>query len=99
MPLLHGQPEGQHAAQPTDNTSNPTAPAGAASQRTQGWEIRYTGEVFSDYDKYLDRVTLYRKRAWTCKDSGQAGLTYEQAQLSERAYQHRATGVGFSDML
>ncbi|KAJ2655461.1 hypothetical protein IWW48_005520 [Coemansia sp. RSA 1200] len=99
MPLLHGQPEGQHATQPTDNTSNPTAPTGTASQRTQGWKVRYTGEVFSDYDKYLDRIALYRKRAWTCKDSGQTGLTYEQAQLSERAYQHRATGVGFSDML
>ncbi|KAJ1768594.1 hypothetical protein IW140_005927 [Coemansia sp. RSA 1813] len=90
MPLLHGQPVDLQVAQPTDN---------GAVVRTQGWEIRYTGEVFTDYDKYLDRISFYRKPVWTCKDSGQSGLTYEQAQLSERAFQHRATGVGFSDML
>ncbi|KAJ1796296.1 hypothetical protein LPJ59_003833, partial [Coemansia sp. RSA 2399] len=89
MPLLHGKPAKPLPPQPTD--SNTT--------RTQGWEVRYTGEVFTEYEKYLDRIAYYRKPVWTCKDSGQGGLTFEQAQLSERAFQHRATGIGFSDML
>ncbi|KAJ1986496.1 hypothetical protein GGI25_001976 [Coemansia spiralis] len=88
MPLLNGQPV--ELVSQTDNASN---------SRTQAWEIRFTGEIFTDYDKYLDRMAQYRKPVWTCKESGQSNLTYEQAMLSERALQHRATGIGFSDML
>ncbi|KAJ2320400.1 hypothetical protein GGI00_006240, partial [Coemansia sp. RSA 2681] len=54
---------------------------------------------FADYDQYLDRLSFYRKPIWTCAVSGQSALTYEQAQLSERASRHRKTGIGFSDML
>ncbi|KAJ2556850.1 hypothetical protein EV175_001728 [Coemansia sp. RSA 1933] len=91
MPLLNGQ--AAEAPAPV------AAQAPGAAARTQGWEIRFTGEVFTEYDKYLERIAYYRKRVWTCKESGQGGLTFEQAQQSERAFRHGATGIGFSDML
>ncbi|KAJ2390335.1 hypothetical protein H4S02_001914 [Coemansia sp. RSA 2611] len=88
MPLLNGQP-----------VEYVQAPASVDSTRTAGWEIRFTGERFDDYDKYMDRLQLYRKPVWTCKHSGRTCLTYEQALLEERAEAHLSTGIGFSDML
>ncbi|KAJ1821265.1 hypothetical protein LPJ56_003275, partial [Coemansia sp. RSA 2599] len=67
--------------------------------RAPGWTIRYTGETFDDYEKYLDRLSFYRTPQFTCGSTGQQGLTYEQALLSERASRHITTGIGFSDML
>ncbi|KAJ2892891.1 hypothetical protein IWW38_003046, partial [Coemansia aciculifera] len=94
MPLLDGQPV--DFATPRTNVA---AAAASEQQQQQGWQIRFTGEEFSDYEQYLDRLSFYRKPIWTCSETGQPSLTYEQAQLSERAAQHSKTGVGFSDML
>ncbi|KAJ2828956.1 hypothetical protein FBU31_002806 [Coemansia sp. 'formosensis'] len=91
MPLLDGQP--------VDLPAKPSARELQQQQQQQGWQIRFTGEEFADYDQYLDRLSLYRKPIWTCAATGQNTLTYEQALLSERASSHRKTGVGFSDML
>lgn len=33
---------------------------------------------------YLNRLNLYRQRIWTCKISGKANLTYEEALVSEK---------------
>ncbi|KAJ2660043.1 hypothetical protein IW148_003974 [Coemansia sp. RSA 1199] len=87
MPLLNGQPI--ERVPPPANTNG----------RTAGWEIRFTGEKFDDYEKYIDRLTRYRKPIWTCKHTGRTCLTYEQALLEERAEAHLTTGIGFSDML
>ncbi|KAI7824029.1 hypothetical protein BX661DRAFT_186148 [Kickxella alabastrina] len=65
----------------------------------QGWQLRLTGEAFTDYEAYLDRLTFYRKPHFTCSLTGQPNLNYEQALLSERAAHHRSSGIGFSDML
>ncbi|KAI8319729.1 hypothetical protein GQ54DRAFT_278952 [Martensiomyces pterosporus] len=89
MPLLNGQVV-EPAPAPVSDVDN---------TRAQAWQIRFTGEVFDDYDRYLDRLAFYRKPIWSCKESGQSELTYEQALLSERAENHRLTGVGFSDAL
>ncbi|KAJ2340338.1 hypothetical protein IWW50_006844, partial [Coemansia erecta] len=88
MPLLNGQP-----------VERIPPPANVDNSRTSGWEIRFTGERFDDYEKYMDRLALYRKPVWTCAQSGRTCLTYEQALLEERAEAHLATGIGFSDML
>lgn len=33
--------------------------------------------------EYLRAINLYRQRVWTCKATGQGGLTYEEALTSE----------------
>ncbi|KAJ2880305.1 hypothetical protein H4R27_004802 [Coemansia aciculifera] len=91
MPLLDGQP--------VDLPATLSARELQQLPQQQGWQIRFTGEEFIDYDQYLDRLSLYRKPIWTCSVSGQSSLTYEQALLSERASNHLKTGAGFSDML
>ncbi|BAT79144.1 hypothetical protein VIGAN_02196700 [Vigna angularis var. angularis] len=48
------------------------------------FRIRFTKEVFRDYNDYLNRLNQYRKRVWTCKVTGKTGLTYEQALVSEK---------------
>ncbi|KAJ1741736.1 hypothetical protein LPJ79_001634 [Coemansia sp. RSA 1821] len=88
MPLLNGQ--AVELLPPPSNVDN---------NRTAGWEIRFTGEKFDDYDKYIERLLLYRRPIWSTADLSRSGLTYEQALLEERAQQHMATGIGFSDML
>ncbi|QCE15073.1 hypothetical protein DEO72_LG11g2081 [Vigna unguiculata] len=48
------------------------------------FQIRFTKEVFRDYNDYLNRLNQYRKRVWTCKVTGKTGLTYEEALVSEK---------------
>lgn len=51
------------------------------------YQIRFTKEIFQDYQEYLNRLILYRQRLWTCKVTGKINLTYEEALVSE----HNAT--------
>ncbi|GAV87011.1 DDT domain-containing protein/WAC_Acf1_DNA_bd domain-containing protein [Cephalotus follicularis] len=46
-------------------------------------QIRFTKEIFRDYQEYLKRINLYRQRIWTCKSSAKPNLTYEEALVSE----------------
>lgn len=46
--------------------------------------VRLTGEVFTDYDAYLEQMAHYRATKWTCSVTGRGGLTFEQALLSEQ---------------
>ncbi|KAI3435422.1 uncharacterized protein J3R85_006019 [Psidium guajava] len=48
------------------------------------FQIRFTKEIFRDYQGYLNRINLYRQRLWTCKISGKSNLTYEEALVSEK---------------
>uniref|UniRef100_A0A1D1ZJD0 DDT domain-containing protein DDB_G0282237 n=3 Tax=Anthurium amnicola TaxID=1678845 RepID=A0A1D1ZJD0_9ARAE len=48
------------------------------------YQVRFTKEIFRDYQEYLNRLNLYRQRVWTCKATGKANLTYEEALVSER---------------
>lgn len=50
----------------------------------QVFQIRFTKEIFRDYQEYLERINLYRQRVWICKVSGKTNLTYEEALVSER---------------
>eukprot|EP00250_Pteridium_aquilinum_P009835 c18970_g1_i1 orf=191-1018(+) len=45
--------------------------------------VRFTGEVFRKYEEYLEKITLYRQKVWTCKVTGKMNLTFEEALLSE----------------
>lgn len=48
------------------------------------FQVRFTKEIFKDYEEYLKRINLYRLRVWTCKVTGKSNLTYEEALVSER---------------
>ncbi|KAF0932163.1 hypothetical protein E2562_008694 [Oryza meyeriana var. granulata] len=47
------------------------------------FQIRFTREIFRDYQDYINRLNLYRQRVWTCKISGKSNLTFEEALVSE----------------
>ncbi|EOA20042.1 hypothetical protein CARUB_v10000316mg [Capsella rubella] len=48
------------------------------------YQVRLTKEIFRDYQLYLKRLNLYRKRVWTCKSTGKTSLSYEEALESEK---------------
>ncbi|XP_074292949.1 uncharacterized protein LOC141619826 [Silene latifolia] len=48
------------------------------------FQIRFTKEIFRDYQAYLKRINLYRQRVWTCKVTLKGNLTYEEALVSEQ---------------
>lgn len=54
------------------------------------FEVRFTKEIFRDYQEYLNRLNLYRRRVWTCKVSGKSNLTYEEALVSEQRAAEKA---------
>nr|CAB3484577.1 unnamed protein product [Digitaria exilis] len=43
------------------------------------FQIRFTKEIFRDYQEYLNRLNLYRQKVWSCELSGKSNLTYEEA--------------------
>ena len=51
--------------------------------------MRATGELFKDYEEYLNALLDYQARRWSCAVSGKGKLTYEEAQLSEKNAQRR----------
>ncbi|KAJ4964333.1 hypothetical protein NE237_024272 [Protea cynaroides] len=48
------------------------------------FQVRFTKEIFRDYQGYLHRINLYRRRVWTCKVTGKTNFTYEEALVSEQ---------------
>ncbi|KAK4791044.1 hypothetical protein SAY86_031457 [Trapa natans] len=48
------------------------------------YQIRFTKEIFHDYQDYVNRINLYRQRLWSCKVTGKSNLTYEEAMVSEK---------------
>ncbi|KAI4962512.1 hypothetical protein ZWY2020_031033, partial [Hordeum vulgare] len=54
------------------------------------FQVRFTKEIFRDYQEYLNRLNLYRKRVWTCNVSGKSNLTYEEALVSEQRAAEKA---------
>ncbi|KAI5081067.1 hypothetical protein GOP47_0004250 [Adiantum capillus-veneris] len=47
------------------------------------FQVRFTKEIFTDYEEYLKHINLYKQRVWTCKVTGKSNLTYEEALESE----------------
>ncbi|KAK9011880.1 hypothetical protein V6N11_039955 [Hibiscus sabdariffa] len=48
------------------------------------YRVRFTKEIFRDYQEYLNQINLYRERIWMCKSTGKSNLTYEEALVSEK---------------
>ena len=49
----------------------------------QVWLISETGEVFSFYDKYLNRLEYYKQKQFTCEITGHGNLDFFEAYRSE----------------
>ncbi|KAG0322830.1 hypothetical protein BGZ99_003142 [Dissophora globulifera] len=45
--------------------------------------MRFTNEIFTTYEDYINRFFFYRQKTWQCETTGKSGLTYEQALESE----------------
>uniref|UniRef100_A0A0A9D0T1 DDT domain-containing protein n=1 Tax=Arundo donax TaxID=35708 RepID=A0A0A9D0T1_ARUDO len=54
------------------------------------FQVRFTKEIFRDYQEYLNRLNFYRQRVWTCKVSGKTNLTYEEALVWEQRAAEKA---------
>lgn len=63
-----------------------TSPSGdgEADESQEFWQIRFTKEIYDDYEQYFQRIQLYRRPIWTCTLTGTRGLTFEEALVSER---------------
>jgi ferredoxin-NADP reductase len=54
------------------------------NESVECWQIRFTKEIYDDYEQYFQRLQNYRRPIWACSITGNKGLTFEQALLSER---------------
>ncbi|CAO2651643.1 Nn.00g042130.m01.CDS01 [Neocucurbitaria sp. VM-36] len=50
---------------------------------TEVWVIEETGEVFVDYEKYLNRYDFYQQKSFTCESTGHSNYTFFEAKESE----------------
>ena len=60
------------------------------AQGDKCFRVRFTGEVFSDYDAYADTWLGYVAREWSCSLSGKKNLTFEEAAISEKLLKAQA---------
>jgi hypothetical protein len=60
------------------------------AQEDKCFRMRFTGEVFLDYDSYADAWLNYIARDWSCGVSGKKNLTFEEAAISEKALKAQA---------
>ncbi|KAI8993270.1 ATP-utilizing chromatin assembly and remodelling N-terminal-domain-containing protein [Pilobolus umbonatus] len=58
-------------------------------KRKEVWYLRFTNEVFTNYEDYINKLTLYQQSIWECEVTGRQNLTYEQALESERGEVNR----------
>eukprot|EP00210_Caulerpa_lentillifera_P007254 g6940.t1 len=75
MPLLNGEPY----------ILRDLLPSGLKNEK-EVWLVRATGELFTDYETYLNRVRQYNEPIWTCSKTQRSGLTYIQAANSEASF-------------
>ena len=47
--------------------------------KTKVFPIRFTDEIFTEYDAYCQRLDFYRLPKFSCKYTGKSGLNYEHA--------------------
>ncbi|KAF9427188.1 hypothetical protein BGZ94_005333 [Podila epigama] len=51
--------------------------------KTPVYVMRFTNEIFTSYEDYVNRYFFYKQKTWQCETTGKSGLTYEQALESE----------------
>ncbi|KAG9247244.1 hypothetical protein BJ878DRAFT_477537 [Calycina marina] len=49
------------------------------------WHITQTGEIFMEYELYLNRMDFYKQRRFICQITGHSGLNFFEALKSELA--------------
>ncbi|KAF9955385.1 hypothetical protein BGZ70_010259 [Mortierella alpina] len=52
-------------------------------KNTPVYVMRFTNEIFTTYEDYINRFFFYRQKTWQCETTGKSGLTYEEALESE----------------
>ncbi|KAI9475445.1 MAG: ATP-utilizing chromatin assembly and remodelling N-terminal-domain-containing protein [Benjaminiella poitrasii] len=62
-----------------------TIPYDPKRKRKEVWYLRSTNEVFTNYESYINRLTLYNQAVWECEATGRKNLTYKQALESEKS--------------
>ncbi|KAF9437302.1 hypothetical protein BGZ76_001308 [Entomortierella beljakovae] len=45
--------------------------------------MRFTNEIFTNYEDYINRYFFYQQKNWQCETTGKSGLTFEEALESE----------------
>ncbi|KAL6864303.1 ATP-utilizing chromatin assembly and remodelling N-terminal domain-containing protein [Trichoderma novae-zelandiae] len=60
-------------------------PAEVEDDDTEVWHIPQTGEIFTSYEDYLNRMDFYKQRRFNDEITGHSGLTFFEAYTSERA--------------
>ncbi|KAG2193757.1 hypothetical protein INT47_005038 [Mucor saturninus] len=68
----------------------PNIPYDPKRKRKEVWYLRFTNEVFTSYESYINKLTLYHQPIWECEATGRQNLTYEQALESEKTEHDRA---------
>ncbi|KAJ3082897.1 hypothetical protein HK102_001398 [Quaeritorhiza haematococci] len=63
----------------------PVPDSSDVTPKQEVYQIRFTGEIFTDYEQYFARYNLYRHPIWTCEATGRTSLTYEEALMSEHS--------------
>lgn len=82
MPLLNGQPWQPSAPLPPE-----------AAPEEEVFYLKLTGEVFGDYETYLNRLAQLRCRQFSCVHTGKTNLSYEQALREEEKARSLAAKV------
>ena len=59
-------------------------PAASGSEDPDVFYLPATGEVFSDFDTYSNRISFYNQKIFQCELTGRINLTYFEAVKSER---------------
>jgi hypothetical protein len=52
--------------------------------------VRFTSEIFDNYQDYLSRIEFYQRRVFTCARTKKSKLTYEEALMSEIEHKRQA---------
>lgn len=74
MPFLRQQPE-----QNDQDNANYTS--------SEVFYVPETGQIFEDYEKYVEGLVLKNQPIWTCKYTGKSKITFWEALDSERKSQ------------
>ncbi|OAA78527.1 chromatin assembly and remodeling factor [Akanthomyces lecanii RCEF 1005] len=60
-------------------------PAEVEDEDVEVWHIPQTGEIFANYEDYLNRMDFYKQRRFNDQITGHSGLTFFEAHESELA--------------
>ncbi|KAF9133138.1 hypothetical protein BGW39_010467 [Mortierella sp. 14UC] len=61
----------------------PTPSVDDFEENTPVYMMRFTNEIFTNYEDYINRYFFYKQKNWQCETTGKSGLTYEEALESE----------------